>query len=111
MKQTYRIFHNYDLGDQSVYLDSATDPTRAALYCQFLAEDQLGDSASVLNSGIAEALIQFYGCTPAQKTDTAIEIDMYYAREAFCGEHQALMADKSIQRDGIIELIRPHTEI
>ncbi|MGV6474598.1 hypothetical protein [Azotobacter vinelandii] len=110
-KQTYRIFHNYDRGDQSVYLESETDPTRAAVYCQFLAEDQIGDSASVLNAGIAKALVQFYGCTPVEKTDSAIDLDLYYAREGLCGDYEQLMADESLQRDGIIDLIRPHTEV
>lgn len=110
-KQIYRIFHNYDLGDQSFYLESDTDPTRAAVYCQFLAEDQMGDSASVLNAGIAQALIQFYDCKPAEKTDSAINVDMYYAREGLCGDYKELMADESLHRDGIIEVIRPHTEV
>lgn len=110
MKQTYRIFHNYDRGDQSVYLAASTDPTRAAAYCQFLAEEQLGDSATILNSGIAEALIRFYGCTPAEKTDSAIDLDLYFVREGFCGD-KSLMADQSLQREGIIDLIRPHVEI
>lgn len=109
-KQTYRIFHNYDRGDQSVYLASSTDPTRAAVYCQFLAEDQVGESASILNSGIAKALIQFYGCTPTEKTESAIEIDLYYARERLCGDYDRLMADQSLQREGIIDLMRPHIE-
>lgn len=111
MQQTYRIFHNYDIGDQSMYLASATDPTRAAVYCQFYAEDQLGDSASVLNAGVAKALIQFYGCVPADKTDSAIDLDLYFAREEMCGEYRELMADESLQREGLIELIRPHVEI
>ncbi len=109
-KQIYRIFHNYDIGDQSFYLESDTEPTRAAVYCQFLAEDQIGDSVSVLNSGIAKALIQFYGCKPADKTNSAIDVDMYYARERMCGDYKQLMADESLQREGIIEVIRPHTE-
>ncbi len=108
-KQVYRIFHNYDRGDQSVYLASATDPTRAAVYCQFLAEEVLADYASVLNSGIAIALIQLYDCAPAEKTDSAIDVDLYFARERLCGQN--LMADKSLHREGIIDLIRPHTEI
>lgn len=107
--KTYRIFHNYDRGDQSVYLVSSNDPTRAAIYCQFLAEDQLDESVSVLNSGIAKALVQFYGCTPVEKTDSAIDIDLYFAREALCGDYEQLMADKSLQREGIIDLIRPYT--
>lgn len=109
--KTYRIFHNYDQGDQSVYLSSSIDPTRAAIYCQFLAEDQLGESASVQNSGIAKALVQFYGCTPAEKTGSAVELDLYFAREAHCGKnkYEQLMADQSLYREGIIDVIRPYT--
>lgn len=108
-EKTYRIFHNYDRGDQSVYLASPNDPTRAAIYCQFLAEDQLDESVSVLNIGIAKALVQFYDCTPVEKTDSAIDIDLYFAREGLCGDYEQLMADKSLQREGIIDLIRPYT--
>lgn len=107
---TYRIFHNYDIGDQSIYVSSETDPTRAAVYCQFLAEEQLGDSVSVLNNGIYLALTQFYGCTKAEKSDSAIDLDLYWAREKMCGDHANLMADKTLHRDGIIDLIRPHIE-
>lgn len=108
-EKTYRIFHNYDRGDQSVYVASLIDPTRAAIYCQFLAEDQLRESASVLNIGIAKALVQFYGCTPIEKTDSAIDLDLYFAREGLCGDYEQLMADQSLQREGIIDLIRPYT--
>lgn len=107
---TYRIFHHYDRGDQAVYLTSETDPTRAAVYCQFLTEDHLGESTSVLNIGIAKALIQFYGCHPAEKTESAIDVDLYFARAGLCGDYKDLMADKSLHREGIIEVIRPHTE-
>lgn len=108
--KTYRIFHNYDQGDQSVYLSSLTDPTRAAIYCQFLAEDQLGESASVSNNGIAQALVQLYGCTPVEKTEDAIELDLYFARASLYGQgYEQLMADPSVQRRGVIDLIRPHT--
>lgn len=110
-EKTYRIFHNYDRGEQSVYLVSSTDPTRAAIYCQFLAEDQLDESASVQNSGIAKALVKFYGCTPVDKTDSAIDIDLYFAREGLCGDYEQLMADQSLQREGIIDLIRPYTNV
>lgn len=109
-KQVYRIFHAYDLGDQSIYLASEADPTRAAVYCQFLAEEELGDAVSVLNPGIANALVQFYGCTPSEMAEEAVDVDLYFAREALCGEYEQLMADQSLHRDGIIELIRPYVE-
>lgn len=109
-EKIYRIFHNYDRGDQSVYLASANDPTEAAVYCQLIAEEVIGDSVSVLNSGIAQALIQLYGCTPAVKSKTAIDVDMYYARERLCGFWGRLKSDKSLHREGIIEILRPHTE-
>lgn len=62
-----------------------------------------------MNSGIAKALVQFYGCTPVEKAEAAIELDLYFARERLCGNYDNLMADQSLQREGIIELIRPHT--
>jgi len=109
--KTYRIFHNYDQGDQSVFLSSSIDPTRAAIYCQFLAEAQLGDEVSVQTSGIGKALVQLYGCIPVEKTGSAVPLDLYFAREAHCGKnkYEQLMADKSLHREGIIDLIRPYT--
>lgn len=109
--KTYRIYHFYDRGDQSVYVASPTDPTRAAVYCQFLAEDKIAESASVMNVGIAKALVQFYGCTSVEKTVTAIDIDLHFAREGHCRDYKQLMADQSLQRQGIIELLRPYTEV
>lgn len=111
MPQTYRIHHFYDRFDQSVYLAADFDPSRAAVYCQFLAEEHLGESAIVLNRGIAKALIELYGCTPAAKVENAISLDLHFAREGMCKEYKQLMADTSLHREGIVDMIKPFTEI
>lgn len=107
MPDIYRIYHNYDRGDQSIYVASATDLTRAAVYCQFQAEEE-SESASVTNEGIALALVRFYGCTLAEKTDTAIELDMFFAREQLCVDYDAVMADQTLHRAGLLDMLRPH---
>ena len=82
----YRIFHNYDIGDRSVFIESDTNPTDAAAYLQFKAEELSGDDGICLsNLAIAHGLVVLYGCTSGHNTDEAIPLDMYEVRESRCG--------------------------
>lgn len=102
---------NEEQQQQVEYVASETDPTRAAVYCQLLAEEMIDDSVHVLNNGIAETLVQFYGCEKAANSQDVIDVDMYAERERLCGSWGEMQADQSLHREGILEVVRPYTNI
>ena len=110
----YRIFHAMDLGDFSVFVapkDGAPDTRRAALYCQFKAEEWFGDEVMLSNLGVASLLVQFYDHLPAPRLQSLRPewfIDLYGDREAACGEEcHELMADQSLVRPGLKRAMHP----
>lgn len=112
MKKIYKICHTYDGADKPAYVSSESSPVREAVYTQFVAESHYGESAVVLNAGIALALVEHYGCDAAEPCEDAIEIDMHVEREHMCGAgYHELIADSSLRRDGLAELVCEHIEI
>ena len=107
-EKAVRITHHYDIGNQDVFVERRTgdvDPKRAAIYCQFKAEECLGDR-EMMNLGIAAALIAFYGFVHCAECECPA-VDLYKDREAFCGEgYAALMADESLHREGLGEFLQ-----
>ena len=110
----YRIFHAMDLGDFSVFVspkDGAPDTRRAALYCQFKAEEWFGVEVMLSNLGIASLLVQFYDHQQAPRVQGLHPewfIDLYSDREAACGqEWRELMADQSLVRPGLKRAMHP----
>ncbi|MFG6179643.1 hypothetical protein ACGTN6_20635 [Halomonas sp. THAF12] len=112
MKKVFKICHFYDSTDNAVYVAAEASPAREAVYCQFVAENHYGESATVLNAGIALALTEKYGCDVAEPCDDAIKIDMYDERERLCGDgYHELMADPSLHREGLTEVFKDLVEI
>lgn len=110
----YRIFHGLELGDFSVYvapLVGAPDTRRAALYCQFKAEEWFGVEVVLSNLGVASLLVQFYDHEQAPRLPelgSKYYIDLYGDREAACGQQwRELMADESLARPGLKRAIHP----
>lgn len=110
----YRIFHGMDIGDFSVYVapkHGAPDTRRAALYCQFKAEEWYGEEVLLSNLGVASLLVQFYGHEQAPRLPELGSkwfIDLYSDREMFCGENwHRLMADQSLVRPGLMRAMHP----
>lgn len=92
------ITHHYDVGDQNVYVRRITgdiDAKRAAIYCQFKAEEWLGEKKLLTNLGVAALLVTFYGYQHTSITDICTVIDMYIERElAMLFEDMALVDDR-----------------
>lgn len=110
----YRIFHAMEVGDFSIFVapkDGAPDTRRAALYCQFKAEEWFGDEVMLSNLGVASLLVQFYDHLPAPRLQSLRPewfIDLYSDREAACGEEwHELMADQSLVRPGLKRAMHP----
>ena len=87
---TYKILHAYDIGDRSIYIESKLSEDQLLDICAFLQfkiESTLGDSSGDLsNFGVGHALIKYFDCEPAARSDTAISLDIYCARESRCNE-------------------------
>lgn len=112
-KQVYRITHNYQIGNQDVFVASDNDPTDAAIYCQLIAETVPVEAPEniVTNLGIGAALVHFYGCSHSAASSEAITIDMHCDRESRIGawwiQHEH---DSPLARDGLVEYLKPHIE-
>lgn len=110
--RTFLIYHHYDIGDLGVTVRAPEgfDARRAAIYLQLQAEAWFGDEKMVSNLGIAATLVALYGCEHAARSGCSDSIDMYADREAMCcaPEGGALLADKSLARDGLQIILRPH---
>ncbi len=108
----YKIFHTCDIGNQSIYVESDSDPTDAAIYCQMLMEAKIDDSVIVSNLGIASALVTFYNCRHTSSTKGAINIDMHDERDNRCGtwfKNNVDNDEKSVfYRDGLVNFLKPH---
>jgi hypothetical protein len=108
-EQIYKIHHKYDIGNQAIYISSKTDPTKAAIFCQFMAEKWFGEEHDLSNLAIANALVSFYDCSQAAVTEKHISINIYYERNALCGS--LLEEEKSLHRTGLKFLLEPHTKM
>lgn len=110
----FRITHHYDIGNQDVYVQRRTgsiDGKRAALYCQFMAEEWFEPGVIVSNLGIAAMLVSFYGFFHTAQTSICTDIDMYYDRERACGPNiGTLLNDPVLVRVGLKEAIEPHLD-
>lgn len=111
---TFKISHHYDIGNQDVYVKRARgsiDGRRAAIYCQFMAEEWFGADTIISNLGIAAMLVTFYGFHHTGMTHVCSNIDMYHDREKACGPNvDLLLNDKELWREGLKEAIKPHID-
>lgn len=109
--QYYRITHFYDRGLKPVFIQGFSNPLRAAVFCEYIAEQLYGDEKQVSTEGIAAALIQFYGFGASPARAGAVEIEMHSGCASFCGEaYQELMADVTLHRPGLVEFLLPFLE-
>ncbi|HGO6128507.1 TPA: hypothetical protein ACK3RK_007092 [Burkholderia cepacia] len=111
-EKIYRITHHYDIGDQDVHVEHPTgevDGKRVALYCWFKACEWFGMSVVVSNLGIATAMVSLYGFRHCAVHPFSTAVDLYHDAEGFKG-YDELMADPSLHRDALRELLAPHVD-
>lgn len=110
--ETFLIHHRYDIGDQGVTIKApkGLDARRAAIYMQFWAEEWFGVEKMVTNLGVAAALVALYGCKQCPRNKYGEAINMHDDREAACGTAKDLMADESLKREGLRELLAAHID-
>lgn len=93
-KTLYKLSHHYDTLDTAVYFKCGklkTLPVELAVYLQFKAESFLDESISLSNTTIAAFLNQLGAEIidlelAADNDADCHKIDMYFDREARCGE-------------------------
>lgn len=108
-KYTYKIYHEYQIGDQSVTFRCSIEPEEmkdllAAL--EFHYEEHIDDSDSVCGRAATEVISKLY--TPVEYLEKPLEpffeINTYYNREQRCGISDSLM--KEFNFKGLIELLK-----
>jgi hypothetical protein len=108
----FRIHHHYHMGDHGVKIQAPhdLDTKRVAVYIQFQAENWFGLEVTVTNTGIAAALVSFFGCKHVPYCQHAVDLDMYSAREKLCPKYNELMADASLMREGLNSFLKEHLD-
>lgn len=112
---TYCIHQGYD-GSTPSFVSSSVPPNRQAIYCQLLAEQMFGPTASISALGIACALVAFYGCEPAEPSIDAVLINLRDGRSELIGnavnrhKYLELMADPALYVEGLVEALKPHNQ-
>lgn len=87
----YKIHHYYDNADYSIYISGELDRDTTERLCALLIlalETEKRDSGiEITNFGVANALIAHFGFeqAPHEHRDS-IGIDLYDARQKYCGE-------------------------
>jgi hypothetical protein len=119
----YRMTHEYNIGNQDVYLicpDSNTDVLRAAVYLEFKSEEFFEDTPEydgycLSTAQHAELLVKLYGCRYApdlsqiEDGERCKTIDLYWDRAAMCGDGwRDLMQDETLHRDNLYEEMKPY---
>lgn len=113
-KYTYRIYHEYQIGDQSVTFRCTIEPEEmrdllAAL--EFHYEEHIDDSDSVCGKAATEVINKLYA--PVEYLEKPLapfyEINTYYNREQRTGSYSAMIM-KEFYREGLIELLKVENE-
>lgn len=100
----YKLFHCYDIGDQSVYFTYGKCSPLAhdlAVYIQFKCETLFDDSIALSNKTVADFLVAHGAIIIDKPSRTDLEIDMYFDREKRCGEWYLNNYDKFDERYGV----------
>jgi len=109
------VGHHYASSTQSTMVQApfGFNVHRTAAYIQLACEEWHDEGAVLLPQTIVEALIRFYGCSPAladARPGPDDEVDMYLERERFCGDFALLMGDPSLERAGLAEFLEGRYE-
>jgi len=106
------IEHRYDIGDRSIFVSvpESVPIHEIAAYMQYKAEEWFGESVGLENTGVAEALVRFYGCLAAEPPKRNIAqkriVDMYWVREDMAGDEYRRVVDGDLHpRDGLREFL------
>jgi hypothetical protein len=84
--QKYRIYHTYDIGDQSVYVEGIEDPSDIVAFIWFQTEDWFDEAISIPNWLMAETLVKFFKYKHSVPGELYHDdVNVYGAREERCG--------------------------
>lgn len=100
----------HDLAEAAaVTVPADLDVRRAALHIQFAAERRFGVPATLHNATVAAALVEFYGCLPADVPQDAYGlswrepgvVDLYWHREFRWTGDEGISEDPMLRREGL----------
>lgn len=103
-KYTYKIYHEYQIGDQSVLFNSTLEPETMKdilAFLEFFYEEYIDDSESVCGRAATKAIHKCF--SPIEYIDFAanpIVINTYYNREERCGISDDLI--REFDRAGLL---------
>jgi len=102
----YHIVHSMDPDMPEWGVGSAlwSSPLIPALYCLFLGEENHGFHLSTQD--IVALLVRFYGFKRVPLDDTAIEIDLYTARDEHCAVAADILQQPHLYKEGLNRAIR-----
>jgi len=105
-QQRYHIVHSMEPEMSECGVSSAlwSSPLIPALYCLFLAEESEGFHLSTQD--IEALLVRFYDFKRVPLDDTAIEIELYRARDEHCALAADILQQPLLHKEGLIPAIR-----
>jgi hypothetical protein len=101
----FRIHHHYDIGDQSVYVESKSGEVDVPLAAAFIVAktQEWWGNVLVSNLGVAAALVEFYGCEHMATATAHIEVDLYDQ-----SRYSAAVGAPELERAGLRAYLRRH---
>lgn len=109
-KYTYKIYHQYEIGDQSVTFRCSIEPdTMKDLLAafEFYYEEHIDDFDSVCGRAATEVINKLYA--PVEYLDKPeapyFEINTFYNREQRCGKYSDVIMEE-FNREGLVELLK-----
>ncbi|PSU44516.1 hypothetical protein C9J12_26975 [Photobacterium frigidiphilum] len=106
MLKRYHIVHSMEPDSSECAISSAlwSSPLIPAVYCLFLAEESEGFHLSTQD--IVTLLVRFYGFKRVPLDDTAIEIELYRARDEHCALAADILQQPLLHKEGLSRAIR-----
>lgn len=105
-QQHYHLVHSMepDLPECGIRSARWPSPLMPALYCLFLGEENHGFHLSTQD--IVALLVRFYGFKRVPLDDTAIEIDLYRARDEHCAVAANILQQPRLKQEGLLQAIK-----
>ena len=104
----YHLVHIMEPETSNIAVSTASSrwssPLIPALYCVFLAEEN--ERIHLSTQDIVALLVRFYGFKRVPLNDTAIEIELYTARDEHCAVAADILQQPLLKKEGLLQAIR-----
>ena len=109
---TYKIYHEYEIGDQSVTFKTDIPPTtlkELLAVLEFFYEEYVDDSDSVCGRAATETINKLFA--PIEYVEGVKypnKINTYINREQYCGDAYKLM--EKYDQEGLVKILKAEQE-